>query len=200
MKNISEGVSTYIAMGILPDIADDEVAFISVVDTGEEYLIVNGQLKKIADTSNFATKQEISNFATKTEISSLADREELEDKVDYSDLPEPTGGLSDALEIAIDAKIAEAISGLATKEEVAPLSEAQITAMTTEIINNIINDGSGNLTINYIYDTPTAKIVTPLNQELLQDDFVDMGNGTYQYKFDPATYGDGEYTIEICMA
>lgn len=41
LKNISEGVSTYIAMGILPDIADDEVAFISVVDTGEGLSLIH---------------------------------------------------------------------------------------------------------------------------------------------------------------
>ena len=182
----------FIQNSILSTIGSDEIANIIFEASGSEFIVRSGNIFSVGSSVD---ESQISEIAT-TVVT-----EATKDFITAEDLPEPVT-VSDTLKTYIDTKIGVAVENLATKDEVTPLSETQIQSIFDAVLLKIQTDGSGNLTINYNYTmpTPTAKIITPVGTIIEQDSFTDQGGGTYRFTFDPATYGAGNYAIEIQMS
>ncbi|NCD11042.1 MAG: hypothetical protein EOL93_00695 [Epsilonproteobacteria bacterium] len=176
----------FVRSSIAGNIKSDEVAFISFEENGMEFMVRGGSV--------FVLKSSLDESAVNTIVTNA-----LKDRPTYADLPEPVT-VSTVLDAYIDTKIGLATQDLATKAEATPLSEAQVQSMFDAVMQKIMTDGNGNLHVSYTMPTPMARIVTPLGSVVLQDSFIDNGDGTYRYTFDPAVYGEGNYTVEISMS
>ncbi len=176
----------FVTNSIASKIRSDEVAFISFEENGMEFMVRGGSV--------FVLKSSLDESAVNTIVANA-----LKDRPTYAELPEPVT-VSTVLDAYIDDKIGLATQDFATKAEATPLSEAQVQSMFDAVMQKIMTDGNGNLHVSYTMPTPTAKIVTPLGSVVLQDSFIDNGDGTYRYTFDPAVYGEGNYTVEISMS
>ena len=192
VSGIVTNEEAFIQNSILSTIGSDEIANIIFEASGSEFIVRNGNIFSVGSSVD---ESQI------TEIATTVVTEATKDFITAEDLPEPAT-ISDALKTYIDTKIGVAVENLATKDEVTPLSETQIQSIFDAVLLKIQTDGSGNLTINYNYTmpTPTAKIITPVGTIIEQDSFTDQGGGTYRFTFDPATYGTGNYAIEIQMS
>lgn len=182
----SADAEAFVRNSIAPSVGSDEVAFVSFEQGGMEFMVRSGNV--------FVLKSSLDESAVNAIVTNA-----LSNRPTYDEMPEPVT-ISTALEAYIDTKIGLAVQDLATKEEATPLSEEQIALLFDAVMQKILTDGNGNLHVSYTMPTPEAKIVTPTGSVVLQDSFMDSGDGTYRYTFDPAVYGEGNYTIEISMS
>lgn len=171
-------MSSFIDNVVKPKVGSNEIAFVLFEQAGTEFLIRGG----VAYPIGVALSDDDINTIVANAI---------KDRPTFAQLPKPIQ-VSDALSQYIDGIVES------KTEKMSPLSDAQIETLFERVLQKFSTDGSGALNISYQLPTPVAKIVTPMNT-VTQDTFESLGDGVYRFTFDPTTYGDGNYTIEISM-
>jgi hypothetical protein len=108
--------------------------------------------------------------------------------------------VSDALRSTIVAIVLDATKDFVTVEQVpSPLSNEQVETIKSEILNSIIAENNGELTIKHEFATPQVKVITPLGETIEEGSFANEGEGVYRYTVDTDKLGSGIYSIEICV-